>query len=63
MGLSRVDRERINDSRLKIQAAVSALSDVNPSKIPDFDEIHECLESAHKNLGIALRTAESREHP
>jgi len=55
MALSRVDKERINDSRLKIQAAASTLSEVNPSKIPEFEEIQECLESANKNLGSALR--------
>jgi hypothetical protein len=59
MALSRVDKERINDSRLKIQAAASTLSEVNPSKIPEFEEIQECLESANKNLGSALRSESS----
>ena len=62
MSLTRVDKERINDSRLKIQAAASTLEDVHPSKIPDLKEIQDCLESANKNLGTALRTADSREH-
>ena len=58
MQLSRADKERINDSRLKIQAAASTLSDVSPSKIPDLDEIQECLENAEKNLAHGFhRTA------
>ena len=63
MHLSRADKERINDSRLKIQAAASTLSDVSPSKIPELDEIQECLEHAEKNLGSALRTAEAEAEP
>ena len=59
MGLSRVDKERINDSRLKIQAAADTLSEVHPSKIPDLEEIQECLESANRNLGTALRSSDS----
>jgi hypothetical protein len=58
MALNRVDKERINDSRLKIQAAAETLNDVNPSKIPDFEGIQECLENAGKNLTLALRTSD-----
>jgi hypothetical protein len=57
MALSRVDKERINDSRLRIEAAADTLGDVSPSKIPDFEGIQECLENASKNLAIALRTS------
>jgi len=59
MSLSRADKERINDSRLKIQAAADTLGDVNPSHIPEFEDIQECLENASKNLGTALRNAET----
>ena len=63
MALSRADKERINDSRLKIQSAANTLNHVNSSKIPDFDEIQECLESANKNLGTALRQSDLEAKP
>jgi hypothetical protein len=55
--LSRVEKERVIDSRLKIQSVSRALREVNPSGIPGFDGIEECLEDADKNLGLALRAA------
>jgi len=56
MVLTRVERERINDSRLKIQSAVDTLNQVASDKIPAYDEIQSCLESVEKNLTTALRT-------
>ena len=55
MSLNRVERERISDSRLKIQSAVSSLSDVSPAKVPGFEEIQACLRTAEQNLRAALR--------
>ena len=34
MSLSKVDRERISDSRLKIQSVAETLGDVDPEQIP-----------------------------
>lgn len=59
MALTRVERERITDSRLKIQAIAHSLNSVDPTKIPHFEEIQECLEDADKSLGGALRSSES----
>jgi hypothetical protein len=59
MALTRVERERITDSRLKIQAIANSLKGVDPNKVPDFEEIEQCLEDADKSLGGALRSAES----
>ena len=56
MALTRVEKERINDSRLKIQSAAQTLSEVDAEKIPDYDEIQSCLESAGKSLDGALRS-------
>jgi|RhiMethySRZTD1v2_1073278.scaffolds.fasta_scaffold686832_2 hypothetical protein len=61
MALSRVERERVNDSRLKLQSVTNSLSQVDPSKVPEIDEIQECLENAEKSLDGALRSSESRE--
>jgi hypothetical protein len=57
MALTRVERERITDSRLKLQSAAHTLKNIDPDKVPDFDEIQECLEDADKSLGGALRSS------
>lgn len=59
MALTRVERERISDSRLKLQSVSNSLKHVDPEKIPHFDEIEECLGDADKNLGGALQSSES----
>ncbi|HJT86781.1 MAG TPA: hypothetical protein VJ732_02970 [Bryobacteraceae bacterium] len=57
MALTRTEKERIKDSRLKIQSASHTLSQVDAEKIPDYEEIQSCLETADKTLGGALRDA------
>jgi hypothetical protein len=59
MPLTRVERERITDSQLKIQAVANRLKGVDPQKVPDFEEIEECLEDADKSRGGALRSSVS----
>lgn len=59
MALSRADKERIADSKLKIQAVANTLKQVDPKHVPDFEDIEECLEGAEKSLDGALRTTES----
>ncbi len=58
MALTRVERERINDSRLKIQSAADTLNEVDPNKIPHFSDIQTCLEQAEERLSGALRQTE-----
>jgi hypothetical protein len=53
--LTRLEREAINDSVLKIQSIQVSLDQVDDSKIPEMEEIHGCLDSAHKTLRSALR--------
>ena len=55
MRLTRVERERITDTMLKIQSARAGLKNLDESKIPAFDEMENCLEDADKNLRSALR--------
>ena len=55
MTLTRLERERITDSRLKIEAVAESLTAIDPAKVPDYEAIQQCLGSAHKNLGHALR--------
>jgi hypothetical protein len=55
MELTAVEREKITDGMLKIQSARASLEDVDATKIPEFEELEDCLEDADKNLGQALR--------
>lgn len=59
--LTPVEREAINDSVLKIQSIQSSLKQVEETKIPNMDEIHLCLRSAHRSLRSALRDGPSIE--
>ena len=63
MALTRVERERITDSRLKIQSVADSLSHVDHRKIPDFEEIRDCLEDADRSLSGALRAEPNPSRP
>jgi hypothetical protein len=56
MRLTRVERERISDSRLKIQSVADTLNYLDKAKVPELDEIQECLDDAEKSLSGALRS-------
>jgi hypothetical protein len=58
MTLTRMEKERITDNRLKIQSVANSLNHIDPAKIPDYDAIQECLEGADKNLAGALQASE-----
>jgi hypothetical protein len=58
MALSRAERERIADNRMKIRSAADSLSHIDPSKINDFEAIQECLENADRNLTGALESSD-----
>jgi hypothetical protein len=60
MGLTRVERERIKDSRLKLQSVADSLKHVSPQGVDGIDDIQECLKDAEKSLTGALK-AESVE--
>ena len=55
MGFTKVEREKINDSVLSIQSAQNSLREFDDTKIPDVDDIQNCLESADKTLRRVLR--------
>lgn len=55
MKLTRHEKERVADSRRKIQSVTETLSQVDPAKIPQIDEIEDCLEDAEKTLNEALQ--------
>jgi hypothetical protein len=56
--LSKLEREVITDSMLKIQSIEASLQQIDGSKILDIDEIQGCLRTAGKSFRTALRTAE-----
>jgi|HubBroStandDraft_1064217.scaffolds.fasta_scaffold176585_1 hypothetical protein len=63
MALTRADRERITDSRHKVQLVTHILKDVDPRKIPHFEAIEDCLEDADKSLAKALRPSAPDDAP
>jgi hypothetical protein len=57
MSLTRVEKERLIDVQLKLQSAARSLKHVEAGKVPDHDDIENCLEDAEKSLSEALRTS------
>jgi len=55
MALTRLEKERITGSRLKLRSAARTLNDIDPEKVPDYEEIQDCLDGADKSLASALR--------
>ncbi len=55
MGLTRVEKERIADSRLKIRSVAESLHHIDSSKVRDLEDIQNCLEDAEKSLSGTLR--------
>ena len=54
MPLSKLEREVLTDSMLKIQSIQSALAQIDSSKVPNMEQIHKCLNSAGKSFRMAL---------
>lgn len=58
MNLTKVERERIQDSQRKIQSVADSLNHIDPKKIRHLDAIEECLEEADRSLDGALKSHE-----
>ncbi len=56
MTLNRLEREVLTDSMLKIQSIQASLEEIDPGKLRDIDEIHNCLNTANRSLRSALRS-------
>ncbi len=63
MELTKSERAKITDSVHSIQSARASLTDIDESKVPKVEEIQECLESADKDLRVALRQAPAKPKP
>jgi len=55
MLLSKLEREVITDSMLKIQSIQASLNQIDETKLRDSEEIQSCLRTANKNFRAALR--------
>ena len=56
MQLTQEERARIKDSTNKIQSVNDSLAHVDPAKIPEIEQIQECLEDSDKVLRRVLRS-------
>jgi hypothetical protein len=63
MNLTKRERAKITDGMHSVQSARASLADIDEAKVPNVDEIHECLESADKNLRVALRQSPAKKNP
>ena len=55
MSLTQVERERIQDSKRKIESITHSLQHVDPGKIANLEAIQDCLEDADRTLDGALK--------
>jgi hypothetical protein len=60
MTLSKLEREVITDSMLKIQSIEASLKQIDGAKLLDIDEIHSCLKTADHSLRTALRNGPAK---
>jgi hypothetical protein len=63
MDLSKTDRARITDTVHSIQLAQASLVEIDESKVPEVNEIQECLDGADRNLRRALRRTSATKKP
>ena len=57
MELSKSERAKITDTVHSVQSAQASLASIDQTKLPEVDEIRNCLKEADKSLRYALRGA------
>ena len=60
MPLTKLEREVITDSMLKIQSVQASLRQIDETKLGDSEEIRSCLKSANKSFRAALDASSPR---
>jgi hypothetical protein len=55
MVLTKLEREVITDSMLKIQSIQASLNQIDETKLLDSEEIHSCLRAASNSFRSALK--------
>jgi len=63
MPLTKLEREVITDSLLKVQSIQTSLGQIDDAKLPEIGEIHSCLKTANRSLRAALRNGSSESKP
>lgn len=63
MELTKSERAKITDGMHSIQSALASLENLDQTKVPEVDDIQECLEGADKSLRQALRATKSEIEP
>ena len=61
MALTKLEREAITDSVLKIESIRASLQQVDDAKLDDIDAIHECLKNADNSFRLALKNGPATE--
>lgn len=61
MALTKLEREVIIDSMLKVQSIQASLEQIDDSKVPESKEIQDCLENADHRFRVALKDTTSPE--
>jgi hypothetical protein len=61
--LTKEERARITDSKHKLQSVANSLTHIDSRKIPHFDAIEECLDSADESLKGALKLRPAPDDP
>jgi hypothetical protein len=63
MLLTKLEREVITDSMLKIQSIQASLDQIDDSKLVDSEEINSCLKTANRSFRTALRIGSPEKKP
>ncbi len=63
MPLTKLEREAITDSMLKIHSIQASLAHVDDAKLDGIDEIHECLDNADSSFRHALKSGPAKPKP
>jgi hypothetical protein len=63
MPLTKLEREVITDSMLKVQSIQTSLGQIDDAKLPEIGEIHSCLKTAQRSFRTALRNGSSESKP
>ncbi len=59
MHLTKLEREVITDSMLKVESIQASLKQIDEAKLLDNEEIHSCLKTANNSFRAALRADSS----
>lgn len=61
--LTKLEREVINDSMLKIQSIQASLNQIDETKLADSEEIQSCLKTANHSFRTALKAGLAHKKP